>query len=583
MRRKRLGISKTVAALAVLAAALGCEADSSKSPSSQFASPVTPIPPQQVSIKSSRSTLTVGSDDVFAILTVTGLTAQFTPLPNGTEAVLTTNLGAFDSPGGGQTVTLQLFGGTAQTNFYPGGTEGSARVTATVNGITAQVVITIKPDPTGGVPPPPAPVESTLTLTANPSVLSEEEAESDSDPTEVVITATVLGSDGDPFQGAGVFFTTPLGTFSNNSATSGIFTTNGSGQIVESLFIEDDDLIAFPSGTFQVTGHLGVVGGERTAVVTITILAGPAPPVPAQVLLAASVSFVTEGTDPTEIDLDATVLDQNGDPIVGINVTFTSTLGNPNPAVAATAAGGIAESGLDLTQGNVDNHLSNSFTLTAKVTTSSGTVTSAPVIIAIVGADPAEPDSVQLVTSTSFVLDDAGGDDEEIDLTGTVFDQFLATFEGGQVAFSSSLPSGSFTVNPDTSDSNGLVTTTFSVNSADITAFPTNSFTITATLSTPDGPATDSVTITIVRPPVANFTFANDGVLNVIDFTDTSLGVPTTWAWDFTNDATIDSIVQNPTHDFTGDGGSGTYSVRLTVTNAVGSSTIVKSVPVPVP
>ncbi len=76
--------------------------------------------------------------------------------------------------------------------------------------------------------------------------------------------------------------------------------------------------------------------------------------------------------------------------------------------------------------------------------------------------------------------------------------------------------------------------------------------------------------------PVANFTAnvtSGDAPL-AVQFTDTSTGSPTAWAWDFENDGIIDSTEQNATHTYTT---AGTYTVNLTVTNADGSDSEVKA------
>jgi PKD repeat protein len=59
-----------------------------------------------------------------------------------------------------------------------------------------------------------------------------------------------------------------------------------------------------------------------------------------------------------------------------------------------------------------------------------------------------------------------------------------------------------------------------------------------------------------------------------VTFSDESANSPTSWAWDFTNDGTTDSTLQNPSHTFTTEG---TYSVTLTATNAHGSTTETKN------
>ncbi len=79
-----------------------------------------------------------------------------------------------------------------------------------------------------------------------------------------------------------------------------------------------------------------------------------------------------------------------------------------------------------------------------------------------------------------------------------------------------------------------------------------------------------------VGPPVAAFSAAPlSGVapLNVT-FTDQSTNTPTSWAWDFTNDGTIDSVAQNPSYTYPA---AGSYTVNLTATNAGGSDSEVKT------
>ena len=66
----------------------------------------------------------------------------------------------------------------------------------------------------------------------------------------------------------------------------------------------------------------------------------------------------------------------------------------------------------------------------------------------------------------------------------------------------------------------------------------------------------------------ANFT-ANTTSGNAplaVKFTDTSTGTPTNWTWDFGDGS--NSTEQNPTHTYTTEG---TYTVKLTVSNSLGS------------
>ncbi len=82
--------------------------------------------------------------------------------------------------------------------------------------------------------------------------------------------------------------------------------------------------------------------------------------------------------------------------------------------------------------------------------------------------------------------------------------------------------------------------------------------------------------------PTANFTFApaNPVMASAVQFTDTSSGAPTSWAWNFGDPASgtnNTSAAQNPAHAFAA---AGTYNVSLQATNGNGSNTVVKAVTV---
>ena len=59
-----------------------------------------------------------------------------------------------------------------------------------------------------------------------------------------------------------------------------------------------------------------------------------------------------------------------------------------------------------------------------------------------------------------------------------------------------------------------------------------------------------------------------------VQFNDSSTGSPTSWQWDFNNDGTVDSTEQNPIYTYSK---AGIYSVNLTVSNADGSNSEVKT------
>jgi len=80
--------------------------------------------------------------------------------------------------------------------------------------------------------------------------------------------------------------------------------------------------------------------------------------------------------------------------------------------------------------------------------------------------------------------------------------------------------------------------------------------------------------------PVAAFTFspASPQTNASVTFADTSTGSPTSWQWTFGDGGT--STLRNPTHTYAV---AGAYTVRLTATNAGGSSQVTRSLTISAP
>jgi PKD repeat protein len=72
--------------------------------------------------------------------------------------------------------------------------------------------------------------------------------------------------------------------------------------------------------------------------------------------------------------------------------------------------------------------------------------------------------------------------------------------------------------------------------------------------------------------PVADFTGTptSGPAPLTVNFTDASTGLVTSYEWDFDNNGTVDSTLQNPSHTYSS---VGTYTVKLTVTGPAGSDT----------
>ena len=95
--------------------------------------------------------------------------------------------------------------------------------------------------------------------------------------------------------------------------------------------------------------------------------------------------------------------------------------------------------------------------------------------------------------------------------------------------------------------------------------------TVTATQTTTDGNTSGLSTNVNVGaappPPSADFSWLQRSNKLIVDFSDTSLGGPTSWSWDFGDGTT--SNVQNPTKTFAA---AGDYTVTLTAANGGGST-----------
>ncbi|MEM6261584.1 MAG: PKD domain-containing protein, partial [Bacteroidota bacterium] len=112
------------------------------------------------------------------------------------------------------------------------------------------------------------------------------------------------------------------------------------------------------------------------------------------------------------------------------------------------------------------------------------------------------------------------------------------------------------------------------VNSPTIFANTTGQYFVTVT-NTSGCSKSDTVNLTIAPTPQASFTFTPQGT-GQVNFTNlSSAGPGTTYAWDFGDGGT--SNMQDPSYTY---GATGTYIVKLVVTNACGSDSVLDEVSV---
>ncbi len=132
-----------------------------------------------------------------------------------------------------------------------------------------------------------------------------------------------------------------------------------------------------------------------------------------------------------------------------------------------------------------------------------------------------------------------------------------------------------------TTNNQGLATDKLRVGGTDLVLIAADTFEISVQASgSGGGVQTASATISIQRPPEADFTFTTSRSSRTVVFQDSSRRRPTSWFWDFGVDndplgGSDTSTQQNPTFPYTADG---TYIVTLTVRNSIGENSISKAV-----
>jgi len=121
-------------------------------------------------------------------------------------------------------------------------------------------------------------------------------------------------------------------------------------------------------------------------------------------------------------------------------------------------------------------------------------------------------------------------------------------------------------------DFNGDGNTDSTIQNPSCTYYSPGTFTVSLIATGPGGTDVETKTsyITVLATlPSADFSadpLAGPAPLTVA-FTDLSTGTITGWNWDFDNNGTVDSTVQNPTHQYSSEG---TYSVKLTIDTPAG-------------
>jgi len=146
--RNALHLSSAVA----LAAVLGCTSSPTE-PSGGGGTPIPPTPPPTtitftVTVTANPSQITAGGTGSSSITVDVHRTDNGQPPPDLTPVTLTTTLGGFGSVGGPQSVQLQLLNGRAQATLFAGTETGTATVRAVVDGSAGATNVGIGQAPT---------------------------------------------------------------------------------------------------------------------------------------------------------------------------------------------------------------------------------------------------------------------------------------------------------------------------------------------------------------------------------------------------------------------------------------------------
>ena len=175
-------------------------------------------------------------------------------------------------------------------------------------------------------------------------------------------------------------------------------------------------------------------------------------------------------------------------------------------------------------------------------------------------------------TAVAFESDASNIDVLRADANG-VTDVFLV--ETAQVALDNVLPYRFSLTTAEAADANGASTApqfgTFATASGTFGVGFATYATAATNLGTSDSTNLMVAFLAETSGVLADFSVsATSGVAPLtVTFTDSSSGVPDTWAWDFDNDGNVDSTEQNPTHTYTT---AGTFTVKLVATNSSSGS-----------
>lgn len=392
---------------------------------------------------------------------------------------------------------------------------------------------------------PVAPAGTTISLSVNPSRI---------DVTgEASVTAILRRDNGTAVNpGTPVNFSTTLGAVDPEIADT------------------DDSGVA--RTTIRGTGQVGTAtieassGGATSSTVEIQIGS-----LASSVTLVASPTAIGQGGG--TIELLAVVRDDAGQLLNELAVNFSTSAGTLGSRGAALLTNELGEARdvLTVTELDIIALTTNVITVTVFASTDGGSLLETTTDINVRGLIS----NISLQVSPGSVAASGG----TLKLVALVKDDVGLGVQGAGVNFTSqagTLASGGGVL---LTNSGGQAEDSLTLTVQDINALGSRTFQVSA-FSTDSAGAEISDTFTVsvqTGAPIAEFTFVDN--LLTVQFTNQSTGdQPLSYLWDFGDGTTPPYRTDaNPTHTY---GNPGTFNVKLTVTNAVGTDSEIKAVTV---
>jgi len=474
-----------------------------------------------------------------ATLTIVARKSDGTAPPNGTEVNLNTTLGNFGVDGDGkpiQLVTRTLVNGMATAQFYPGTEPGTAKVLAQSGTTVGSLNLSI-------VEPPPLPVAEFTFETSGLSVLFTNASTS---ATSFQWTFGDGGSSTDrnpshTYAAPGSYTVTLVAKNSAGEATKQKFVELSLGSPPTPVFtfgINGRQVNFVDKSTGSPTSWLWDFGDGDTSTERNPIHVYGAAQQYTVMLTVSNAAGSNSASDVVKIEADAPPVAKFTATVDGKQVNFVDqSTGNPTRWSWDFGDGASSSA-----QNPIHTYaVAGTYTVTLTVINDAG-FNETSQAVKIEAAPPVAKFKCQVTGMNATCADQSTGNPTS----------WLWEFGDGDTSTEQN-PVHSYSVAGD--------------------------YTVKLTVTNADGSnsASDVVKIEAGEEPTADFAFTVNG--NTVNFVDRSTGEPTNWAWNF-GDNTPTSRQQNPIHTYEN---AGSYTVRLTVSNANGSDNIAYVVQIPPP